>query len=676
MSKATTAIKTPQSLDVAKLEQLIEPLTITVHKIKNGQFSPIVLPEVNGQPAGMGWAKEDLLGLDSWLVNHWSGGGMYEVNVTDSTQPSPQKLTWKPFWLVSEYPERVPPTMADSARQYPQQPQQPQQQVTYMGSQFPNGLPTGGMFLPQPQAFQAPVYMPPMASQNTNFNPYLMQAEADRRRLEERLNATESALQKAQLETEKRQYQNDLERANAMHAQAMQRLEARVAELTSAPRGPNPEIEAMRVQLAEATARAERADRERESERREQLIRDQMAAQATETRRMIEAMQQQLAQATAQQNRGPDPLITMMIEQNRNAMEAMKEISRQGASGIDKFQQYMMSPRDVMAMQRENSSGLDTVSEKLTKVYDNVLGMHQKVLENALQLNQGGNETVGLIRDGITSAKEAFERYVGAKSKQAQVEEQSKAQAVTATAQAQAIQAQAQVEVARIHNMPQPIQQPQPQPQPARPQPQPQSGLGGAPSVANFAEWKAKQEAAQVSTVASHAAGTQTPSGQHVPTPGNAPQTVQLRRGRTDQDWFGPTLGEVLQVRIAVQQFLAGLETGKYEGATPEAVADGILQAHALVMMNGIPVPAMVELLNQGLYAEFVEVLLPDVKDTLREDIVKILKKKLDGDDGESDEDDDGDEPEDGEHHDDVRDGEVDKPKPRVRIVNKPSARA
>ncbi len=624
---------------------------------------------------------------------------MYVIDVTDSTLPKPIALKWKPFWNTADFPERIPPPLQGAARPdlvaaslLPPQPQQPQPQQVSHHMQFPTGLPSGGiMFQPPP---------PPQQPQPQNGYGYGYQgytpADAERRRLEDRLTAAEAEAARARSEALQMQHAANLEREKAANAAAVQRLEQKLAEMAALiTNGPannrNPELEAIKESNRLMELRLAEEKREREAERRERDLKEAIAASAAKADQQIQAMREMMLQQqqASQQN---SPMIQLMIEQSRNSTEAMKEIARESSKAVEKMQLFMMSPKDVIQMQKDSSSGVDSIGDKVARVYTGVVEMQQKVLENALQMNQGGSEIPGLIREGITSAKEAFERYVVTKSKEGQVTQQAQAQIATVTAQRDAIQAQAQTEIARIHNMPVPIQE-QPAPRP-RPIPvQQSSGLGSPPAgSAAFDAWqKARQtngvaeQPAQPTQLAGRAGangdGRWSDSTSHQPE--QQPQQVQqpqqpqqaspngqpLRHGRTDEDWFGPFLGEVTQLRQGVAFFIFGLQQNPkiVQGATPVLVADGIMQAMGVVVTQGIPVPAMVELLNNSLFDEFLEVLLPDAPETFREDVAEILAQRIDGDDPEEEDDD-------GEPKDDVKDGSAVKPK--VRSTRVSAARA
>lgn len=664
----------PQSLDLAALGEMAEPLTVQIDRVKGGQRSPIPLPinPANGEPAGVGWAKEEIQAIEQgWLVNDWAGGGLYVGKVTDSSTP-PKTLEWKMFWNPADYPEKIPPTLQGAASPHLQVvPPLPQvQQVQQMASipQFPGGLPTGGLLPHQQQPM--PVYYGPQMPFQQPYQPANYGAQAAQQRIEDELARTREALNQQRLEAQAQAHASALERERTANQSAIQRLEQRIAELATVnarPTGPSPELVAMQEQLKLQAAQLENERRERESERRENALREQMRQQAEQTQRSIEAIQSQMAaQLAALSNKGQDPMINMIMEQNRNFTAALGEISRSAQAQSDKFQAFMMSPRDIIAMQKDSSNGLDGLTSKLTSVYSNVMDMQQRVIENAMQLNQGGSETVGLIREGITSVKEGFERYVGSKSKAEQVTQQSQAQATTANAQAAAIQAQANVEIARLQALGpvaaiQPQRPPQPVPQSGGLNGQPANGNGAPKGGASFEEWQRQQAAAQVINEASVAA--------------QVPVEEPRYYGRTTLEWFTAlAIAEVKAVRDGVDSFIAGLKAGRMEGGTPDQVVTGIMQAQMISSAQNIQIPAFVELLNQSKYEEFTNILIPNAPDQYKADVVSLLKQKIDGEVDDEDDDDDDDEDDDGTQSDDVRDGSAVPPPPKPAAGKRPTA--
>ena len=107
------------------------------------------------------------------------------------------------------------------------------------------------------------------------------------------------------------------------------------------------------------------------------------------------------------------------------------------------------------------------------------------------------------------------------------------------------------------------------------------------------------------------------------------------RLGHTDLEWFGPLLVEVLQLREGVNHYIESLKLeridkqGDPEGISVDQAAAGVVQAMTIVAQQGVPVPAMVDLLNQQRYADFMDVLLPGAPQTYRDDVVQSVIVKL-----------------------------------------------
>lgn len=700
MSKAPTLKVIPKSLDVAALEAMAEPLTVQVSRIKGNQHTPIPLPVgEEGAPAGTGMSKTEVQEMNGgWLVNNWSGGGLYQFTVTDSSNP-PQVLTWQSWWPPTEHPERVPPTLLSAPRQAPGAPpapvaqivSQPQPQVTHMPA-FPNGLPqvapgpiAAPTIAPSPSYGYQPYAQPYQPMYQPYSQPYSTAnaaAEAERRRYEEQLAQMQKQLSDARIESERRNFEAQLERERAANAAAMQRLEAQIAEMgrqmqmAQKPTG-NPELEALRAQL-------ENERRERETERRERETRDQMVAMKQSIDAQIVAMRegmQQLVAASA--NKGMDPMMQVMMEQSRNSIAAMERIANQSNGAIEKFQTFMMRPHDVMALAKESSSGVDAVTQKMANAYGSVMEMQQKVLENAMSLNQGGSPMVDMIREGAAHVKELAERYVTTSNRAKQVEAQSQAAIAHARAQSEAIQAQAQAQIVNAQSRTQ-MQTAVPA-APPRPAAQPQAGLGDAPPTgrAAFEEWKKRHDSSTAQPEKPReTVEPVTPVATPVASNGNTHST-----SRTDLEWFGPALDEVLKTRHAVSAFFVELQKGAaakidQDSATPDRVAHGIGVAAGFIQQNNIPVPAMTELLFAQRYDEFVRVLLPDANENYWNDLVhelRVLNGEIDPDDEQEGDPDDGEgeQGEDGSPADDVQDGSpahVARPQPTIRVIDRSRA--
>lgn len=634
-----------------------EPLTVRVEKIKSGARMPIPLPPGDdGSPQGTNWTKEDVNSLEQWLVTDWSGGGLYAITITDSSIPTPLKHDWESYYHPQNHPEKIPPTLLAPALP-PLQASQPTPQVRPM-SVFPNGLPSGGQaVLPaapvQPQTVYVPQYQQAAApAPRTDLNTgaayaAAAAAETERRRHEDQLKEMQAQLARAREEAMQLKHQQDLERAEArMRAEAATAAEARrveaaaqnekfskleqlIAQMATAKPAVDPAIEALKEQNRMLAARAEDEKREREAERRERELRDLIRQQADDSRRQMEALNAQML--AAQANKGPDPMIMFMQENARQQVEAAREQARNQTAQMQQLQTYMMNPRDIMAMAKESSNGLDQATRSITSTYQSILEMQRNAVEQILQLNSGGgNETIQLIEKGLDRASSFAERFIGGKTKEAVSAQQSQAQLAQANAAAMQAQAQAMTVQAQMQRH-----------QAAQAEP----GLAG-PKVIPAAPAPA-QSSEKPSGNSAWGTGPTAPNG--------ATEVIKRTLGHTDEEWFGPILPKVVELRDGVARFIESIsmnpprlkKDSSVDGVEPEAAASVILQAAMIVMQQNINIAAMTELLGQGRVADFMDVLLPNAPQPYRDEVAQMVLTELQGgadDDEDEDEDEEGEE--------------------------------
>lgn len=106
-----------QRFDQVKLQGFQEPLTVRVEKKRGDVRQPIELPakgspESGFQPPGVGWTRDEVMGLENFILTKWSGGGHYEFTVTDAKG---DRMQWGAVWDPRLYPERIPPNTAEAA---------------------------------------------------------------------------------------------------------------------------------------------------------------------------------------------------------------------------------------------------------------------------------------------------------------------------------------------------------------------------------------------------------------------------------------------------------------------------------------------------------------------------------------------------------------------------------
>jgi hypothetical protein len=662
-----------------------EPLSVRVEKKKGNARQMIPLPAGDdGSPQGTNYTKEDVKGLEEYLVNQWSGGGTYIITVNDSTQPVPMQMTWESFYSPAEFPEKVPPTLSAAAQVFPQ----PQQVRAHMA--FPNGYPQGAQ--PQPQQVQG-YYQQPQPQPQPNYysvqpppvTPTLIGGDAgERRYYEGQLRSFEGQLAKAREDAIAANHRQELERERTAQNERFSKLEQMIAALAqaqiTAKPAVDPTIEAIKEQNRALEARLENERRERDAERRERELQEQIRRTNEETQRRIEDL------VTAQQaNKGMDPIMMMLQQLTQQHSVAMQEQQRNFTAQLASLQGQMMSPRDILAMAKDSSSGLDQATRAITNAYTDILQMSRQAVEQALQINNpGGSETVGLIREGMERAAGFAEKYIGGKVKEATVGQQSqaemaKAQAAHAQAQAAAMQAQVQAEALRAQAAARAAAASAaagaaqaPQQAPAQPvEPQPASVVNGAPSNAKPA----------------NGAGAPLDGWHTGPVPASAnvapPLDPKVRRflGHTDDEWFGPLLPRVHELREGVARFIESLELtprrikadGHVDGVEPEQAANAILQAGMQVMQQGIPIAAMQHLFGQGRIADLLDVLLPDSPQPYRDEVTRMVLSTLQGGSEEEEEEEEEEGSDDEGQGDDGEDGQV---QAKAPVVAAPSPRA
>jgi hypothetical protein len=557
-------------------------------------------------------------------------------------------------------------------------------------SAFPNGLPGGvspaghqaqQAFVPQqafgPQMYYQqpqPHYQPPARTElNTSAVTMAAAADAERRRYEDQLREMQGQVTRQREEMLQAQFRQELDRKlseakqeQAANNERFSRMEQLIEKMISTTARPavDPALEQLKEQNRMLLAQAENERRERESERRERdaELRDRetrnlVMKQQEDARRQFEAISLQLV---TQNNKSADPMLMFLQENARSQVETVKEQARNQTAQMQQLQSYMMNPRDILAMAKESSNGLDQATRSITNTYQSILEMQRNAVEQIMQLNSGGgNETIQLIEKGLDRASSFAERFIGGKTREAVTSQQTQAQ--LAQANAAAMQAQAQAMSAQAAMQAQAARQ--------AAQNANGSGLNGA-SIPMPAKAGPNGETQVSQTSSAKPDGWTTgpipPAVPHVP--------VRRVLGHTDEEWFGPILSKVDELRVGVDRFIDSLKQtphrlnkdGTVDGIEPEQAATVIMQAAMVVMEQQLPIQAMIGLLGQGRVADFMDVLLPDAPQLYRDEVAQMVLKELQGGDEEEDDEEEAD--------DDAETPEV-AAQPAVKLV-KPAPRA
>lgn len=675
--KPAVPLKTPNGFDLQKFETMVEPFTIRIDKIKGSMKYEIPLPVPDdGSAPGTGWNKQQVREVQTWLVTEWAGGGHYAFSIADSTSPTPVMMTWNAYYPVQDFPEKIPPTLQGAWSQVPPNAPTVTQKGNMVsfpgsGSSLPPASAYGAMstLVPQTLTPQAQSFFPPVVPYGyTSVAPANHAAQNEVQILRDQVaRAREEA---AAREFEKRlgeiKSDNDRRFAEMQRSQQdmIEKLAQAMKDQTAARALPlvDPGTEALKETVRRLEEQNRRQQEDMERARRESELRDQMRASQEATAKLVEESNRRFeAFMQANANKGPDPQMMMFQQMFSAQMEAMKEIARQSQTQLDRVQSMIMRPQDVLAIAKDSATSTDQVATTMNRQWEAMFNVQRQVIEQVAQLNQGqgGNEVVGLVRDGAAALAEMAKKYTGDKAK---------TEVAAMNAQAEVAKANAAVQTAQLHRMTEMARAEHDAKAAAAAS---VAGLAGvatqmpngtfrapaasqgriAAPVNNGRPWvPPKTPRTDATNAAAAAANGEAPPSNVVQLKAVSDEPPRLNRGRTDIDWFGPILPNVNQLRHEVASFITGLEQVPpvKQGCDPIECATTVQVAASEIMQRQIPISAMIDLLIPGRVADFLDVLLPDAPQSYRDDVVKILLQQDDGEvpDGDADDDDDADDAE------------------------------
>ena len=697
--------------DQAKLQAMAEPLTVRVERVKGNAHQVMPLTIKDGWPAaGQGWNQEEVMGLEGWTLDAY-GGGTYRFTVTDANN---EQMVWVQMFSTQQYPEKVPaPAVAASTPAagnpnplaWASMPatQSPQTAVpSWGGSNFgAPPMPPGVIPFPYQQPFQFTTqrngYGPqPSAPANDELGRLRQEAEAarlqaieerhkreldrvldDNRRMNEQARTaaapSEDPAMRERLEREREErFKASLDAERARADAAIQLMLAKI----EAQKQTGPSEADQRV------ARLEEENRRTEERRRQE---DQIKEMRDESRRREDQMMAMIT-ALKDQPRGPDPMIQMMMMQNQQQMEAAKEGARMQAEAakesarlnaeaarertreqadlLGNLKHYMMSPTEVARMINDGQQGQHMFVKSMAGTFNDVAGVMRDWFQNMAQTMGGQPESpaVRVIEGAVASAKDMCERW-----------NQGKTQTEVARANAQARMAQSQAEaysaVNRPATAPGPVVTPPPAPMPSTP------GITTTPPNGD----------------------AQAAAGWSAPPP--VTQAPPLRKGKTDEEWFGPALKDISDIREAANLFCESVamdpprmrEDGSGPaGVGPDEAAMMIMQASAFIRAKVKETPVLADqvkafsyLFEQGMISQLVEVIFPDVHPGYREDCCHFLFRLLDGkplhdpnEEQDGDDGDDGDQTGDDDPDNDNHDGQPAPPVTGPTLVSPATGRS
>ena len=643
-------------IDLPALLKMQEPLTIAVSRVRQNQKEPIMLDPREGQHvSNVGWTKDEVQAIDQEIIEV-SGGGVYEVQVTDAQGNS---TAWT-FMVPTEiYPMKPPRTNPASAYAYGA-PSPPPPAPGLAGFSSVPGYPPA----PYGQPMGYPGY-PTLYGASTPIGGWGGGAAATAAAARPEPSAALAAVQQQQ-QMAAELHRRDLLDERHRHEREMAELKRQI-EASKQPVGLDDRVERERAAREaaerdaaaaraaaerierEAAARAERIEADRRAEERARQIEAQIIAdrrQADERFQQMMAQMAQLAQAMSARPTGPDPMMMLLIENQKATAEAAREAARISAETerekarvkaetdkevararaeearinsdsqnrlIERVHTMMapnqMSPMDAARVVKEASQSADQFTKTMVGSMNDMMDIQRNFLANMMQMAPQGEGVAGRIVSAIENV--------------AQTVTQSQAQVAAAQAHAAASSAR-----------------PTWQPPPPVHVPEAASRLNGAGTNG------AAAPAVEPQTVAQPIVDT--PAG--VPTP--APTDGPLRNGKTDAQWFGPALSDVLKLREGVTKYLVEVskeevtidqpkkgehptvvgEDGKAVGVSPQLCAQVIVTSAAMITQNNIPgVEAFDYFWKQQMYPALVDVMIPDAPAEYRIDVLRFLNRLFTG---------------------------------------------
>lgn len=628
-------------IDLPALLKMQEPLTIALVRVRGNNKEPIMLePREGHHVSNVGWTIAEVQAIDQEVIDI-AGGGVYELQVTDAS-PDPQSTAWTFVIPVEAYPMKMPRTNpASYAYGVAPQPSPPTGLAGYPS--YPHAP-----VHPMHYGASTPIAAPPPRAATPDPTPaaITMQQELHRRDLaivEER-HRHERELGELRRQVEANRTPAGLDDRIAAERAAREAAERAAAEARAVAE--RALAEAQRA-AAEAQARAEREAAERRAEERQRALEAQIAE---DRRRADEKFTQLMAQmaAIAQRPTGPDPMMMLLIENQKATAEAAREAARIAAETerekarvkaetdkevararaeearinsdaqnrlIERVHTMMapnqMSPMDAARVVKEASQSADQFTKTMVGSMNDMMDIQRNFLANMMQMAPQGEGVAGRIVSAIENV----------------------AQTVT---QSQAQVAAAQAHAASVAQRAASWQPPPPVAPTGAAAPPPVEAASGGLNGTNGAP---SNDAA--------------PEPQAQPVVDAPPATTSddpgpVRNGKTDAQWFGPALPDIQRLREGVTKYLVEVtreevtidqpkkgepptvvdDAGKAVGVSPLLAAQVILMSAAMIEQNKVPgVEAFEYFWKQQMYPALVDVMIPDAPPAYRTDVLRFMHR-------------------------------------------------
>lgn len=613
-SKPSSAPKSPSEYDEVKLEAMTEPLTVNIEKLIAGRPQPVELPIKPGESiAGVGWSKNDVRELPTFLGRKGTGAGMVRIKVTDVNQTS---MKWEWFFSPADYvplpamsnapdapPSQLPvgPTSASLQGAAPQMQQQAYSDpyggwlgtVVRPGTMPPNNVRYSTPLLrpveqPGVNMHGFPTYAtPPQVIQGPGTDDRLRDEREARLRLEGDM--ARQALENRYKEqiggvsNEVRQLQS----AIGQVAQLVQ--QSRPEEATSAAtRALEAQIEALKQQNQQNQFTQALAAMQSQTAQ-------MFAASQANVDKQIAALVALVEKASAKPT-GPDPMIVLMMDAQKNAsaqsLQFMQMMMQQSQQAQAQASQVAIGPRETIELMKSMNTG----GEQQALAYSKAWEMMTQGVEQLLHAQGPGvHPVVPMIEQGIAAAVEMAGRSTEAKEKVGIQQAQAMAmQAQANMALANQLQLQRQGQLSGVVAPVTGVVQPAPEPPASEPDESDDDKDSDEPEV-------------QQGIAATAAAEDSVPQARSVD------QEEVDRRTKVDRGAFGLALPAIKKMRRAVA-----------DGMDVEKTAMAIMAGIEKIAKLKVKIPAL-ELWKAGSIAECIELMLPDTSISFREKVIETI---------------------------------------------------
>lgn len=424
--------QTFEPMDLQKLNSLVEPITVSVVKMRGSIPQPIDLfsktdEAGNSYPPGTQFTREDVQSAMQWCFDKW-GGGIYQGEAVDSNN---LKMSWMFGLPPAHVPEKIPPEVAARANASTSVP---------VGGSIPMGsMPMGsggfGGYAPQPPILQ-PGIPQQSATPQTQFQPSFqnpfygsMGRNTDRERSDEnRVRQLEEMVQREREERIRLEHSARIEKQEQQHTADMAafREELRRTTEQKRPSAVDDEVAQLRAELRRTQEDNQRRNEFAEAERRHseqmQLLRDEIRA----------------IRETAMASKGPDPLLEFMKENTRAQTEASR-------AQLELARAQIVSPLQIAELLTKKGDGAQEMVRGITDSFKNVMDLQNRVFENITQLSTAGQQhpAIEILQNGVEKGAELGKQWLAMQRDRSIADSRAQAQIAGANAQAEALRTQA-----------------------------------------------------------------------------------------------------------------------------------------------------------------------------------------------------------------------------------------